>query len=228
MFRRLENGAEVEMSIVEKPINGAVEQANGVYAVKNGAEEDVWANARILTLLSNSVTYGICNVSEDGLTFDFFKHMDYWDGAFFGSMSGAGTIVLYLDGQWTNPKIEFDWSGGFTRSNSEDSSGSWFGASAGSISLYHRNASGTTNTTEVVPTIGWVGTSTEGIEKDSGSYSGTLNGTFNRLGLSIKISGYAGNYFSALSEMTIKNLRINGTKVGFPETVEFDKQEWAS
>ena len=186
--------------------------------VKNGAWEEVWANLKWLTLLSNSITVGACYVEDENMTLRFLKDMAYVSGNYSGSIAGAGTMVLYVDGKWTNPNISFDYSGGFTFVES----GTYYSTSAGEISVYCRTTDGTVVTKEAVKQVG------EAYEGDTwgtyeGRYEGTIEGTFNRLGLSIYVAGYYASYKYAVLQLIIQNLRINGCKIAFPNNAAFEK-----
>lgn len=222
-FDKYKDGAHMEPeNTVGKHIDGAWEDCEAAKRVKDGAWAEVWANIKWLTKLSNNITAGMCTVSEGGLEIEFFKFMDAANG--YGTISGGGTMVLYLDGEWTNPTISFDYSGGFSY-RTEQGTGNWVLVSAGDISLYSRTTNGTVATTKVVSGVGETQTGSNVVDEE-GSYEGVLEGTFNRLGLSIYVSSFAGNFYNAASQLNIMNLRINGRKIGFPDSVEFDNQDW--
>lgn len=223
-FDKYKDGAHMEPeNTVGKHIDGAWEDCEAAKRVKDGAWAEVWANIKWLTKLSNNITAGMCTVSEGGLEIEFFKFMDAANG--YGTISGGGTMVLYLDGEWTNPTISFDFEGGFT-SRAEQGTGDWRMASAGAISLYSRTTGGAVATKEVVTRVGATQSNPSYVAPEEGSYEGVLEGTFNRLGLSIYVSGFSGNFYNADLTLIVKNLRINGRKIGFPDSVEFDNQDW--
>ena len=231
-FDKYKNGAWMEPeTIVGKYVAGAWEACESAKRVISGAWAEVWANIKWLTKLSSNITTGLCVVSDDGLSLQFMKLMDYFEG-YYGTISGAGTMVLYLDGTWTNPVISFDYFGSFIRISTTDSSGTWYSASAGTISLYSRDTAGAVKTTTVVSSVGQTKTlppsSDESIYdyQSDDTYTGTLTGTYNRLGLSIYVNGYSGNYYGAALTLMVQNLRINGAKIGFPASLEFDNQDW--
>lgn len=226
-FDKYKDGAWMEPETgVERYADGAWVDCDSAKRYVDGAWSEVWANIKWLTLLSSNITTGMCTVSDDGLAIDFWKYMDYFENRYFGTISGGGTMVLYLDGEWTNPTISFDYNGGFIRCSTPDSKGTWYCVSAGKVSLYSRTTGGTVETKEVVSRVGET-QSGESVEEESGSYEGVLEGTFNRLGLSIYVNGFSGNYYSACLDLNIRNLLINGRKIGFPASVAFDNQEWA-
>lgn len=184
--------------------------------VKEGAWEEVWANIKWLSLLSSNVTGGKCIVEDENMTLHFIKDMAYISGEYEGSVAGGGIMELYVGGKWTNPYISFDYSGGFFFVES----GVYHSASAGEISIYSRDTDGTVMKTEVVPNVGETATGNDAGTVE-GRYEGTLEGTFNRLGLSIYVSGYNGYYTYAYVLLVISNLKINGSKIAFPDSVQF-------
>jgi hypothetical protein len=223
MFTTYKNGAEQEAETVTRYELGAEVEADGVYTVKNGAEEEVWSAIKVLKELSNTFDNGALYIQESGLKFWYTKDEDYFDGKQYGDISGSGDITFYFEGEWTNPTISFDYEGGGVRSNASMST--WYTMNAGDISIYSRTTSGTETTTEVVSNVG---TSLSGADIDisleKGSYSTTLTGTFNRLGISIHVTGYNSvtPFYSATIDMKVSNLQFNSTKIAFPESAEFD------
>lgn len=199
-------------------VNGVRSEAQAVRIYNGSAWVDVWTNIKIMTLLSNSITKGISTLSTDKRTLGLYKIMDGTTG----TQSGGGTIVVYLEGLWTNPALTFDWQGGFTY---QSSTGTWNSVPAGSISLYHRASGSTsTGTTVAVSNVGKIVSG--GAETSNGSYSGALSGTYDRIGLSISIGSFSGIYYSSFMEVTVKNFNIGIQKVGFPDTLLFDYQDY--
>lgn len=224
MFTKRVNGAEQDIEIVARRESGAENEAEAVHARKNGAEEEVWSAIKWLEEQNNDISVGMLTISDDGLEMELYKFMDGSSG----SLSGGGTIVFELDGEWTDPTIEFEWEGEMFRYNA--SGDTWYTASAGSVSLYTVKADGTTNTVSAVTSIGNTASGTDGVDNvgytPSGIYSTQLNGTYTKLGLSIKFSGWNNTFYRASSEIIIKNVKFNGKKIGFPESSEFDKLVW--
>lgn len=210
------NGIDIN-TVYCPAVNGTRSEAAAVRIHNGTSWYDVWTNIKIMTLLSNSITKGISTISADGRTLGLYKIMD---GAI-GTQSGGGTIIVYLDGLWTNPAITFDWQGSFTY---QAYNGNWNTVSAGSISLYHRVSGATSaGTTTAVSNVGEIVSG--GMETFTGSYSGSLTGTYDRIGLSITMGSFAGTYNSSFMEITIKNLNIGTQKLGFPDTLVFDYQD---
>ena len=169
---------------------------------------------------SITVKNGWSNIKDNGLTYYYNKYEDSGDG----SLSGTGEIVMYLEGEWTNPTISFDWEGGGYRSNASMST--WYTMKVGNIALYYRKTDGTEGTTTVVANMGRSTSGDDSLDtsNEKGSYSGTLSGTYDRLGISIEPTGYssATGYYNAEMDIYVRNLKFNKQKIGFPESAKFD------
>jgi len=218
-------GAYQEPEEVKRPEVGAWIECESAKRKKDGAWQEVWSNVKIMTKESDNITTGILQIMNEGLTFDFLKFATAWEGKVAGTLGGGGTIVLYLDGDWTDPVISLDWAGGFIY---QASNGLYYiRVSAGSISIYTRTPSGQESTRTIVSTIGSTLNGAGGVTVDDeqGQYLGTINGTYNRIGLSITISGYGDDLLGS-SSVEITNLLIDGRKVGFPADAAFDRQDW--
>jgi hypothetical protein len=106
------------------------------------------------------------------------------------------------------------------------SESTWYTDTAGTISIYSRTTTGTVETTEVVSSVGIKAqgslATSDGYEEE-GSYSGTLAGNFNRIGLAIHITGYSAlsAYYNAYIAMIVRNFLIDGRKTAFPKSAEF-------
>lgn len=217
------NEAWQEIETLNVPVNSAYQEADHANALVDGAWQEVWSCIKFLTELSNTFDNGLLDVRDGGLTVFYTKWEDYYDGEQDGDIGGSGDITFYLEGNWTNPTIRFDYEGGGSRSNAAMTT--WYTFPAGDISIYTRTTDGTENTKEVVTNLG---TSESGADIDTsnekGSYSGVLTGTFDRIGISIHCTGYGGvsQYYSANMDMIVSNLKINNTKIAFPESSEFD------
>lgn len=228
MIKKPVNSAFEDVESPKKWENSAWEECEFAKKWVDSAWEEIWSCIKFLELESNGVNAGLLTLSDDKLELDFNRWMGYdsdFGYGYYGTQSKGGTILLCLDGEWTNPTISFDWVGAFTFSTDEAGT-DWRKASAGEISIYTVDASGAENTIIAVDDVGetWYGSTSP--SDDSGSYEVTLSGTYNRLGLSIKVSSYSGNFFRSCSTICISNLKFNTTKIAFPDDVEFDKQEW--
>lgn len=191
---------------------GAEAQAVRIY--NGSAWVDAWTNIKIMTLLSNGITKGASDISKDKRMLQLYKFMN---GSSDGSQSGGGTVIVYLDGLWTNPAISFDYEGGFVYRTSQ--SGTTNMVPAGSISLYCRKqGSSSASTTSAISNVGTINAP----DFDEGSYTTTLSGTYDRIGLSIYMNGFSGTYYDSLMYITVKNFNIGIQKVGFPDTLKYD------
>ena len=204
-----------DISTVYCPAVNGVRSESQAVRIHNGTSWiDVWTNIKIMTLLSSEITGGFSNLTADKRALSLYQHQDGTEG----SVSGGGTVVVYLEGLWTNPVITFDWQGGFTYKAYD---GTWNSVPSGSISLYHR-ASGSTSagTTKAVNDVGKIVSG--GMETFTGSYSGTLTGTYDRIGLSIYLSSFSGTFYNSFMELTVKNFNIGIQKAGFPDALTYN------
>lgn len=204
---------QVDIKSVMCPVVSGVRSEAQAVRIHNGTTwVDVWTSMKLMTLLSNSITKGTLYAYEDG-SMGYNKSM--FGGS--GSMSGGGTMVFYLDGEWVNPTITFDYDGNYMY---EASSGNYIAGSAGSIAIYHRvKGASSAGTTSVLSKIGTDISINDGVER--GTISKTLSGTYNRLGLSITIPSYSGSYSYAVLALHIRELKVGSEKLGFPVSAEF-------
>ena len=191
---------------------------------KDGAWSEVWANVKWLSLLSNDIKTGSCYLENEGMGITLYKLMGYQNNQMYGTLGGGGEMILYLDGVYENPTISFDWVGG-TQWKLDPSSTTWYGVSAGRVRFYGREIDGTVLKLGAVTTMGETQSGTY-VSDGKGTFTGTFEGTFNRVGIAIEPSAFSGTYFNASLQIKLSNLRINGRKVGFPESAEYDYQEW--
>ena len=190
-------------------VNGVRSEAQAIRIYNGSAWVDAWTNIKIMTVLSNSITGGFSDLTTDKRRLALYQYQK--------GIAGGGTVIVYLDGEWTNPIITFDWTGGTTYSLS----GTLYSVPAGSISLYHRvKGASSAGTTQVVSSVGDVTTGSNGTK--SGSYSGTLTGTYDRIGLSIYLSSYAGAFDNPFMQLVVNNFNIGVQKVGFPDALKYD------
>ena len=210
------NNTWVDVQGVKCPtVNGVRSDAQAVRVYRGGAWVDVWTSMKMMTLLSNSISKGTLYVYDDG-GIQFAKSM--MSGT--GSIAGGGTMVFYLDGEWVNPTITFDYAGNYMY---EVSNGNYVAGSAGSISIYHRVKGATSaGTTTVLSKVGTDISINDGVER--GTASKTLSGTYDRLGISITIPSYSGSYSYAVLSLSVEELKVGTTKLGFPMSAEFSYQ----
>lgn len=197
-------------------VNGVRSEAQAVRIHNGTSWIDAWTNIKIMTLLSNGITRGASSLSTDKRTLQLYKFMN---GPSDGTQTGGGTVIVYLPGLWTNPAIAFDYEGGFTYRTAPDISTTPNMVPAGSISLYCRKqGSSSASTTSAVSNVGTINAS----DFDEGSYSTTLTGTYDLIGLSITMNSFSGTYYDSLMYIAVKNFNIGIQKVGFPDTLLFD------
>jgi len=210
------NGARQELPCLDSPeVNGARQEVASVKKYIDGAWREVWSAVKEMIFKSNTITKNTWGrATEDNLGYSLFKFMDA--SVDDGSVSGSGTITFYLEGDWTNPTISLIGEGGLIRSNSDYST--WYRAPAGDIQIYSRTTSGVEKTTTVIDNIGSAMSTTDGyIDTEVIEYSGTLNGTFDRLGISLYITGYSSNYYSCSMDLIVKDVLFDGKKIAFPD-----------
>lgn len=200
-------------SVMCPAVSGVRKEAQAVRIYRSGSWVDVWTSLRLMTLLSNNITKGTLYVQTNG-EMQYAKTM----ASGTGTMTGGGTMVFYLDGEWTNPTVTFDYEGAMLY---EVSSGSYATTSAGSISLYHRVKGGSAGTTTVLSNLGkeYQG---EDFNFEMGSASKTLSGTYDRLGISIFIKSFNTSYNYATMSVRVRNLKFGTQNIGFPKSAEFN------
>lgn len=225
-LRTYVNGAWEDIADLQTPnVNGAREQAETARAYVNNAWEDVLDNgSNELVTYSNDIANAKLTVSDDGNEMELFKWMDGNEG----SLSGGGTIVLAVEGEWTNPTIEFEYEGMMARFSSDR--GTWWTASAGDVSIFTKNSSGTTNTVSAVTSIGvnkTGSTDTDNMpDPETGTYTTTLSGKYKQLGLSVKFNGWNNTFYGADNTLIVRSVIINGEEIRFSQECEFNNMIW--
>ena len=205
-------------SVMCPAVNGVRSEAQAVRIHNGTSWVDAWSSLKIMTLLSKNFTTGQGYTRDNGKAYSIDKIMF---GSDIGTISGSGTIVLYLDGEWVNPTISFSYFGGFLYIVND----MYYLRSAGSIAAYHRVKGATSaGTTTIMSTIG-TNKSDSYLNHDGGDVSKTLTGTYDRLGLSITVSAYTGVFANGFLTIDISNLKFGTQSVGFPTSAEFDYQE---
>lgn len=222
------NGARQELPYLDSPeVNGARQEVAVVKKYVDGAWVEVWASEKWFEPLSNTIPYGVYSPEDDGNKLLYWKLMDRNDdGTYWGTISGSGKLIVYVDGSWETPNISFDYAGGFIR-NSGAAGTPYQQSTAGKISLYGVEMDGTEQQVTAVAAVGKNGTGDGYASVQQGSYDGEaeLPGKFWRLGLIIEPAAYTGYYYGAALEIAISNVRINGRKVGFSPNIIFDNQQ---
>ena len=201
-------------SVMCPAVNGVRSEAQAVRIYKGSTWVDVWSSMKIMKLLSNSITKGTFYAYDDG-SIQYSKILA--DGT--GSMAGGGTMVFYLDGEWTNPTISFNYSGGVIY---EKSTNVYATTTAGSISIYHRVKGASSASTTVALSRMGVDYTGNDFNYESGSVNKTLTGTYDRIGLSITALSYSWSYKFASMIIELDNLKFGTQKIGFPNSADFD------
>lgn len=196
MFTTYKNGAEQEAEIVTRYELGAEVEAEGVYTVKNGAEEEVWSAIKWMKELNNTLT-----VAETQYAHSTQHDYKAWSVAGWDESDG-GTVTYYLEGDFTNPTLSFEYEGWC---NYESTSGADRYASAGKIERYLRTKSGSESYYTIVSSVNTVDT-------DSQSYSTQLQGEYDRVGIRIDLASWSGTGSGRYLDYFIDfwNLRIDG------------------
>ena len=200
-------------SVMCPAVNGTRKEAQAVRIHNGTAWVDVWASLKLMTVLSNTINKGSLYAYDDG----GIQYSKFYQGGT-GTISGTGTLICYLDGEWTNPTITFDYTGGAMYDSSNNT---WNMRSAGTISAYHRvKGSTSTGTTTILSSIGTSQTGND-VNYESGSASKTLSGTFDRIGLQLTINSYSTPYSYGSVTVQLDNIKIGTQSIGFPESAEF-------
>lgn len=196
MLTAYKSGAEQEAEIVTRYANGAEQEAEGVYAYKNGAEEEVWSAIKWMKQLGNTL-----KVAEADYAHASWHDYEIWS-VFGMDKNDGGTVTYYLEGDFTNPTLSFEYDGFY---NYMTSSGTDRYVSAGTIERYLRTKDGTESYYTIASSVNTV-------ETDSQSYSSQLQGEFDRVGIRIDLAswsgGDSGSYLSYFIDFW--NFRIDG------------------
>lgn len=131
------------------------------------AWEEVWTAIKWMkvindTLISGTIAGHITNTSDGQEGWGIW----YFDGG----DNGGGSATYYVEGDFTNPSISFDYDGFFGYTPG----GTYTQAQVGKIDVYTRTTSGTESYTSAVSAV----KVPDGYE----SYSTTLSGNFDRVG----------------------------------------------
>lgn len=206
------NKADIK-SVMCPAVNGVRSEAQAVRIHNGSAWVDVWTAITYMSLISNSVSRGMVAIN-DANGMQYSKTM----ASGTGSMAGGGTLVFCAEGEWINPTMTFDYDGSFIY---ESSTNTYVSATAGSISLYHRvKGASSAGTTQVLSKIGKEGVNN--FDVDIGTVSKTLSGTYDRLGISVTIPTYNGNYSFASLIVNVSNVAVGGKRLGFKRSDTFD------
>lgn len=214
---RYNNGAWEEIEVLMKYANGAWAECDSAYKYTNGAWQEVWSN---MISMGNELTYTLQNISWSG-PMDYsntFEGSSFWwykemDGADWGTIEGSGYWTVYAEGNWTDPIIEYEYCGGFRRTNSSYTT--YYLNSAGTIEIYTKNSAGVENYSYSL-TVGSSKSGTNGyIDLPEGYKSYQLSGTFTRIGFRLYEKSYSGTFYGADSQVEVRNVYIDGKPVTF-------------
>jgi len=198
MFDKNSNGAWQEPEdTVRKYELGAWEECEFARRVISGAWENVWEAIRYMSQMNNTLKSGTIVGYVQGTS---SGKNDGWGIWYFESgNTGSGSVTYYLDGDFTNPTISFDYDGFF----SSLIGGEFRYASVGSLEVYTRTTSGSESYASAVSSIN--------VPDGHQNYSTTLNGTFNRVGFRFKFQNWnVGSDMSPQYLFNIYNILIDG------------------
>lgn len=219
-MQKYTNGAWTEPDEVKRYADGAWQAAESVKRYENGAWKEVWANVKTLTLYNPTITNGRVNLLSGGREFIYTNYGTYSDGAWTNQFGVGGSMTFYLDGEWTNPTISFDWQGGLIYNLVRGDESRQGRKPAGNIAIYGRTTAGAEQTSTIVPELGSTVSQGTGVWSEEGQYSGMLQGTFNRLG--IIVNTYSFHNLEGWMEARVSNLLFDGREILFPEDAMFD------
>lgn len=195
------NGARQELPYLESPeINGARQSVAVVKKYVDGAWQVVWEDIKKMIELSNTLPSGaIVGAVSGGSTSD----REGWGIWYFdGGNTGGGSVTYFLEGDFSNPTISFDYDGYF----SYIPSGSMVYSTVGKLEVYTRTKSGTENYTTADSAV----KVTDGTE----SYSNTLSGTFDRVGFRFTFQNWGSGTDDMMPQylFNIWNILIDGSE----------------
>lgn len=161
------NGARQDLPCLESPeIDGARQEVAAVEKYVDGAWQEVWCAVKQMLELANTLPSGVIAGKVTGAASD----REGWAIWFFDGDTGGGSVTYYLDGEFNNPTISFDYDGFFSFIPSSDRTYT----TVGKIDLYTRGTDGTEKYTAAVGSIC--------VQEGTESYSTEINGTFDRVG----------------------------------------------
>lgn len=190
------NGARQDLPCLDSPvIDGARREVAAVEKCVDGAWKEIWSAVKYMKELANTLPSGVTVGYVTGSASD----RQGWAIWYFDGNTGSGSVTYYLDGEFVNPTVSFDYDGFFAYTPS----GTQTYATVGKIDLYTRTTSGAESYTAAVSAVNV----TEGQE----SFSTTLSGTFDRVGIRFTFNNW--NVNSSMSPQylfNIWNILING------------------
>lgn len=194
-FNKYANGAWEEPETTSRHADGAWQECEFANRYVSGAWETVWEAIRYMsqqnnTLPSGSIVGYVTGANGRGWGIWYFE----------SGNTGGGSVTYYLDGEFTNPSISFDYDGFFM---STASGGIINYATVGKLDICTRDTSGQTLYSNIVSSIN--------IQEGVKNFSGTFNGTYNRVGIRFTFQNW--NVSADLSPQymfNIYNILIDG------------------
>ena len=188
------NGASQELPSMETPeINGARQEVAAVEKYIDGAWQEVWSATKYMEELDRTIRSGSAGATGSETVIWYVTTEEHV----------GGHVTYFLEGDFENPAVQFDWSGGYTR----DTETNTYYDSAGSIDVYLRSATSVESYTAAVSHVG------DSTGNQSGTYSNTYNGSYDRIGLRIDLSKWSATNYTYLDYwIDISNILLGGKK----------------
>lgn len=157
---------------------------------------EIWTAVKWMSQMNNTLKSGTIagTISDTG-------HGKGWAIWYFnGGDNDGGSVTYYLDGNFVNPIISFDYDGWFGYTPGD----TYTQTTVGRLDLYTRSTSGAEDYTSALSSIKVV----DGTE----NYSTTLNGTFNRVGYKFTFQNWGSgtDAYSPQYLFNMYNLLIDG------------------
>lgn len=150
-------------------VNGARESADCARIYKNNAWEDVWNSIIDMIQLNNTLPSGAIVGRVQGSASD----SDGWAIWYFeNGNTGGGSVTYYIEGDFVNPTISFDYDGFF----SYMPNGNMQYASVGKLDIYTRDTSAY-NREVYEPVISGIN-----VQEGEEHFEKTISGSYNRIG----------------------------------------------
>lgn len=194
------NGARQELPCLESPeINGARQEVAVVEKYVDGVWQEVWSAGYKLTVFeeTNIVSGVYHNITDGFVTLQAVEH--------------TGDIICYLtvvvEGDFINPTLNFDYYGGcsYLYNNNIKYTGS------GKISTVTRAVGSESLNYNIITTVDGdtsIGTQTD---LEEGSYSITLNGSYDLIGIQLQLNGFSNTQLTIIDHVIqVGNIYIDG------------------
>ena len=166
-FNKYANGAWQEAETANRYADGAWQECEVAHRHINGAWEEVWVAIKYMSETNYSLPSGAVVGYSSG---DEMGKHGGWSIWYFDGNTGGGSVTYYLEGEFVNPTISFDYDGFFMYTPG----GNMTYASVGKIDLYSRSTSGAENYISAIDSIQ--------VSEGHKSYSTGFNGILDRVG----------------------------------------------